>query len=106
MGLPGETVTVSRPGGTNRYGDPLSATDHQLTGCVVAPAGSDEQTDRADQVTTRLVVYADLDADVTAIDRLVRADGTRWQVVGEPDRYHSPFAPDGVCEIHIERVTG
>ena len=106
MGLDGETVTVSRPGGTNRYGDPLAATEHAVTGCVIAPAGSDEQTEGQDQVTRQATVYADLDADVTAVDRLVLADGTRWQVVGEPQRYRSPFAPQGVCQVKIERVTG
>ncbi|TDQ01249.1 hypothetical protein EV186_1021117 [Labedaea rhizosphaerae] len=106
MGLTGETVTVSRPGGTNRYGDPLPATEHQVTGCVIAPAGSDEQTDRQEQVTRRATVYADVDADVGATDRLVLADGTRWQVIGDPQRYRSPFAPAGVCQVHIERVTG
>ena len=106
MGLAGESVTVSRPGGTNRYGDPLPATEHQVTGCVIAPGGSDEQTESQDQVTRRATVYADLDADLTATDRLVLPDGTRWQVIGEPQRYRSPFAPQGVCQVQIERVTG
>ncbi|SFO82472.1 hypothetical protein SAMN05421810_10180 [Amycolatopsis arida] len=107
-GLIGHTVRVSRPAGTNRYGDPLPPTEHDIPGCVLAPAGSTEQTDRADQVTTRMTVYAGLDADVLATDRVVLPDGTRWAVIGEPQRYRSPFTPgaSGVCVINLERVTG
>jgi len=43
IGISGQTVTVQRPAGTNRYGDPLPAAEHTIDGCVLAPAGSDEQ---------------------------------------------------------------
>ena len=36
-------------------------------------------------MTGRLTVCAPLDADVTATDRLVLPDGTRWQVDGDPE---------------------
>lgn len=101
-----ETVTVSRPSGTDRYGDPLPATEHSLVG-VFAPGSSGEATDREDQVTSLSAFYvADLNADVTAVDRLLRADGTRWQVAGDPERFSSPFVPAGVCAVHMERITG
>lgn len=106
-GLIGQPLTVSRPGGENRYGDPLPATEHVIENCVFAPGGTSETTDRADQVTARMTVYTDLDADVTATDRGQAPDGTWWQVSGEPQRYRSPFAADaGVCVINLERVTG
>lgn len=106
LGIPGQTITVSRPGGTNRYGDPLPATEHTIPGCVVAPGSSEEHTDGADQVHALATVYAPIDADVTATDRLIMPDGTRWQVHGFPARYRSPFTAGGVCVISIERVTG
>lgn len=106
-GLVGQVLTVSRPAGTNRYGDPLPPTGHEIPDCVLAPGGSTEDTDRADQVTTRLTVYTGPEADVAATDRIVLPDGTRWAVNGEPQRYRSPYAPGhGVCVIHLERVTG
>lgn len=106
-GLLGHRLIVERPAGTNRYGDPLPATEHTIDGCVLAPAGSSETTDRADQVTNRMTVYAELHADVRATDRVRLPDDTRWQVDGEPQRYRSPFTPDsGVCAINLERVTG
>ncbi|WP_134663996.1 hypothetical protein [Amycolatopsis sp. CFH S0078] len=106
-GLIGQTITVSRPAGTNRYGDPLPPAEHPVTDCVLAPAGSTEDTDRADQVSSRVTVYTGLDADVTATDRVVLPDGTRWAVTGEPERYRSPFTTGaGVCVINLERVTG
>ncbi|AXB41296.1 hypothetical protein A4R43_01165 [Amycolatopsis albispora] len=100
-------MSVSRPAGTNRYGDPLPATEHTVDDCVLAPGGSSEITDRADQVTARMTVYAGLTADFEAVDRVTLPDGTRWQVAGAPQRYRSPFVPDsGVCVINLERVTG
>ncbi|WP_027944032.1 hypothetical protein [Amycolatopsis taiwanensis] len=106
-GLIGHTITVSRPAGVNRYGDPLPATEHTIGDCVLAPHGSVEITERSDQVTTHLTVYTRVDADVTATDRVVLADGTRWQVSGEPQRWRNPFTDaGGVCQIDLERVTG
>ncbi len=84
IGISGQTITVQRPVGTNRYGDPLSATEHTVAGCVIAPGNSEEHTDRADQVRTVATVYAPIDADVTATDRVTLSDGTRWQVHGFP----------------------
>ncbi|MFE0021910.1 hypothetical protein [Amycolatopsis sp. NPDC059021] len=106
-GLIGQQLTVERPAGTNRFGDPLPATEHPIDGCVLAPGGSSETTDRADQVTRHMTVYTELDADLLATDRLRLPDGSRWQVNGEPQRYRSPFLADaGLCVINLERVTG
>lgn len=106
-GLVGEPFTVSRSAGATRYGDPLPAAEHVVPDCVFAPGASSETTDRADQVTARMTVYAGLYADVRATDKARLPDGTTWQVTGEPQRYKSPFVPDaGVCVIDLERVTG
>lgn len=106
-GLIGQRLTITRPAGTNRYGDPLPGTEHSLDDCVLAPGGSSETTDRADQVTTQMTVYTGLTADVVATDRVTLPDGTRWQVVGTPAHYPSPFTADhGVCVINLERMTG
>jgi hypothetical protein len=106
--LIGQTITVQRPSGVDRYGDTLPTTQHTIDGCVLAPVSSAEVTDRADQVTTRMSVHVlNPDTDVVATDRVVLADGTRWAVVGDPDRFRSPFVANaGVCVIHLERVTG
>lgn len=112
IGVVGQNITVSRPGGVDRYGDPLPATEHVIAGCVLAPVGSDEELAGADRVVTRMTVYAPIDSDVMAIDRVVLQDGTRWQVVGQPAQYRTPFAglvfssADGVCVVNIEKVTG
>lgn len=106
-GLIGQRLTIERPAGTNRYGDPLPATEHTIDDCVLAPAGSSETTDRQNQVTARTTAYAPPGADVRATDRVRLPDGTRWQVDGEPQRYRSPFATgSGLCVINLERVTG
>jgi hypothetical protein len=85
---------------------------HEVTGCVLAPGESTEDTTTGDQVTTRMTVYAPPDADITATDRVTLPDGTRWQIIGDPQRFRTPFAAlihspvDGVCMITIEKVTG
>lgn len=106
--LIGQTITVQRAPGVDRYGDTLATVTHMIDGCVLAPVSSTENTDREDQVASRMTVHVlNPDADVLATDRVVLPDGTRWAVVGDPARYRSPFIADrGVCVINVERVTG
>lgn len=111
-GIAGQTLTVQRPGGTNRFGDPLPGTEFLSPGWLLAPAGTSEHTEGGEQVIDRLTAYGPVDADVTATDRIVLSDGSRWQIVGQPQRYRTPFAgvvfssADGLCALTLERVTG
>jgi hypothetical protein len=97
-----ETVTVVRPPGRDRFGDPRPGTniEHDIPGCLIAPGPSGENLDAANQVDTHLSVYAPPGADVTATDQ-VRVSGDLYQVVGAPRRW----ATAGV-EIALHRVTG
>lgn len=97
-----ETVTVVRPPGRDRFGDPRSGTaiEHDIPGCLIAPGPSTENLDAANQVDTHLSVYAPSGADITATDQ-VRVRGELYQVVGQPRRW----AGTGV-EIALRRVTG
>lgn len=38
----GQALTVSRPGGTDRNGDPLPGAEHVIEGCAVYPSSMDE----------------------------------------------------------------
>lgn len=109
----GETVTVHRPGGVDRWGQRLPGTRHTISGCGFGPsrgpgrASSEEVTEQANRVVTGLIMYAAHGADVGALDVVERADGTRWHVLGDPDRWSSPLTgwAAGV-EVALERVTG
>jgi hypothetical protein len=111
----GETITVRRPAspGTSPRGDPLPATEHTVAGCVIAPQvsigqnASGEIVDRRDTVITGLALFAPPNADIRPTDRIVRADGTVWEVEGEPGDWLSPFTGwhPGI-QLGIRRVTG
>lgn len=111
----GETITVRRPAspGTSPRGDPLPAAEHTVDGCVIAPqvsigqASSGEIVDRRDTVITGLALYAPPGADIQPTDRVVRADGTLWDVEGEPGDWLDPFTGwhPGIV-VAIRRVTG
>jgi len=103
----GETATVQRPGGETRYGDKLPGTEHTLTGCVFAPRESTELHEFRNTVIVGLTMYAPAGADIRATDTVVRSDGTRWRVEGQPGVFTSPFTgwTPGVV-VALERVTG
>ncbi len=88
----GFTVTVERPGGTDRYGNPLPGATHTVDGCATAPAGSSEQTGAAATVEWDLDLLAPFDADIAAQDVvLLPGDPERYAVDGRPARFRSPF---------------
>lgn len=108
MRLPhGETITVRRPAGTSPRGDPLPTVDHTVGGCAFAPRTSTELLDRRDTVTIGLSLYAPPGADIRPTDRIVRADGTVWEVTGEPGDWLTPWSGwhPGI-EVALTRVTG
>lgn len=100
-------VTVVRGAKDEITGDWSSdSSEHVLPGCLIAPAGSQEQSDRSefgDQVTTRRDIYTAPGADVLSTDRLRLPGETGaplWQVVGDPDSW----GPGTV--VRAERVSG
>lgn len=115
MSLPfGETVTVQTPAGTDRYGDPLPVTTRTVAGCAFAPRSSTEgsratgaRTTSPNTVITGVTLYAPPDADIGPADVVVRSDGSRWSVVGEPGVWQSPLTGwnPGV-EVALTRVEG
>ena len=104
----GITVTVQRPGGVDRFGDPTGdAVEHEIAGCAFAPEQSREQTDRRQTVSTPAMLYAPYGADLRTTDKvLVPGQGT-FHVGGKPASWMSPFtgwAPGVV--VPLEEVTG
>jgi hypothetical protein len=111
-----ETITVRRPSSpaaTGPRGDPLPWTTHTVDNCVFAPSVSTgasvstEAVDRRDTVITGLTLFAPPDADIQATDRIVRPDGTLWEVEGMPGPWVTPFtgwAPG--LQVAVKRVTG
>jgi hypothetical protein len=88
----GVVATVTRSGGTDRYGNPLPGTTHSLHGCAVAPAGSTESADQAATVEWDQDLICDHDADLIAQDVVVLpGDPTEYQVFGRPRPFTNPF---------------
>lgn len=120
-----ETITVVRPAGRDRHGDPSGqATEHSIAGVVAAPTGAGagrtaEDVSTGDQVTDRWDLYLPAGADIRATDRVRRStDPTPaagaslrarapWIVSANASPWQSPFTgwePGAV--VQIERQTG
>lgn len=84
------TVTVERPGGTDRYGISLPGTSHTIDNCLVVPRGSEERTDGQATVITGQSLYTTSPGGDLASQDLVVLNGDpqdgdeRWQVEGDP----------------------
>ena len=104
------TVTVERPAGSDRYGNPLTPATHMVDGCVLAPAGSSEQTGASATVEWDLdLLNTDPDADIAPQDVVVIDEGPdagRYQVFGKPARYRSPWTGQGGIVARLKGVTG
>lgn len=104
----GITVTVHRPGGVDRFGDPDGSpeTTHTVSGCAVAPRSASEIDTRGSTVIVGLTLYAPYDADIGPVDQ-VEIDGKRFTVEGEAGRWRNPHTGRKVgMEIALQRVTG
>jgi hypothetical protein len=88
----GITVTVRRPGGTDRNGDPLPTTEHTIDDCAVAPRTSSEANTYGNAVVVGLELFVPYGADIAATDTvLLPGDATSWYVDGAPGQWRSPF---------------
>ncbi len=110
------SVTVTRPAGTDQYGNPLPGLTHTVGGCICAPAGSagfsaELNTGQATVVDTD-TIYAPYGADVEAADIITMPPGGAltpgtYAVDGRPANYRNPFtgARSGTV-VRLQHVTG
>lgn len=106
MTLPfGQTVTVHRYA-MDRYGDRSETMSFTVPECGFAPRVSTENTARADVVTADAELYAP-EADILATDVVELADGTRWEVTGDPQHWTQPMTgwQPGIV-VMLRRMTG
>lgn len=93
----GETVTVIRNGGRDRFGDHQPVREFTVDGCGVNWNTSTESiyankaVTRSETVTSNVIVYMPVGADVRSTDRIRLHDGSLWRVNGRPARWKSPF---------------
>ena len=113
----GETLTIEGQLQRDPYGDPLpGGVSATVDGCAVTPrlATRDliavrEITNYRDTVIIGLTAHMPVGTEITAYDVVVRSDGTRWQVVGEPATWYNPHiinGRNGCVEVSLERVVG
>ncbi len=97
-----ETVTILRPPGRDRFGDPLPGATEEIDveGCLFAPGPSKELGPAANTVDTDATVYAPPETVVESTDR-IRVRGDVYGVVGKPQDWGSA----GVV-IVLRQVTG
>lgn len=96
------TITVIRPPGRDRFGDPLpgTGTTFQIGGCRFAPRSADEIHASANQVMQGAAIYGPPDMDVRATDQVV-VYGKKYAVDGEPQVWGS-FG----TVVVVKRITG
>jgi hypothetical protein len=108
----GQTITVYRPGGMDAFGDPQPGDTHDVGPCAVWQTASTEHTDMRDTVVTTRTMLVPNGADIVATDRVYlpgddQGKPARWQVSGDPHRWHSPLTGwEPGTEVQLERVTG
>lgn len=99
-----EAVTIVRPPGRGKFGDPAPGdiAESPLGGVLFAPGGSDENHNAANSVDTDVTLYVqgNTDTGVLPTDR-VRARGVMYEVIGEP----AVWAGFGTV-IRLKRFTG
>lgn len=98
---PTETLTVVRPGGTDKFGDTLPATETPVDGCVVWPRSSTETENHSDTVIVGLSALLPTGADIRATDQ-VRRGTDLYNVDGEPGFWDA----DTGIEVALTRGTG
>jgi len=81
---------------SDRWGDGTTGPERTVEGCTRWPRTSDENTDRADAVTTGWMLSAPVGCGITATDEVRMPDEpTWWQVEGDPQPYEeAPWGSD------------
>lgn len=75
--------------------------------CAFVPGSEAEATQGAYQVTALAEIYIPAGTPVTPQDRVIMPDGQRWQVIGQPDAWKSPFSGlASPVRVRLRRVTG
>lgn len=105
-----DTITVIRPGITQSRGsnipDWTKATETQVTGCSVQPAGTSlSQDGRVLGVTDGLTAYLPPSADVQQGDR-IRFDGQVYTIDGDPRKWKSATEKVSNILLNLKRWTG
>lgn len=104
-----QTVTLLRRvlTGTDELGnDTYSDVPYQVAGCVVQPAGSNEQTQFTEQVSTDVTVFMPYGTDVRVLDALL-INGTKYEIQGIPQQWRSPFSGHtSPLQLRASLVTG
>ena len=83
------TITVSRAGGFDRWGDPLPGTAHEVADCLIGEATSDEFDQFSDVSQLDGVLYGPVAADIVNTDSVdapasLWSPARKWRVVGHP----------------------
>lgn len=104
----GETVTVDRPGGFDRNGDPLPGTTHTVDGCAFDDGQTSEFNSLGERVVTEPVIYGPPDGNFLSTDKVTRATDTApWYVQGDPSRPTNPFTGSRPgCVVKLSRQRG
>lgn len=105
----GETVTFlwRTESGRDAHGNPTwTWAETVVSGCVVWPTGSTEQTHGQDQTSERLTVMAPYGTEVRSTDQ-ARVRGLVYEVEGLPSSWRSPLTGTRAgVEVRLERVRG
>jgi hypothetical protein len=98
----GETVTVVRGTGRDKFGDPLpgSAVEFDSAGWILAPTQTEENTSQAQTVTSGYTAYRESAEDIWPTDQ-IRVRGDLHEVVGRV----RVWADVGI-DMNLVRVTG
>lgn len=104
-----QTITVLRRvlAEPDQYGnDTYTDAAVQVSGCVVQPAGSNEQTQFTDQISTDITVFMPYGTDVSPLDALV-INGVKYEIQGIPQQWRSPFSGHtSPIQLRASLVTG
>lgn len=97
-----ETVTVIRPTGKDRFGDPLpgSPVEFDVGGCLFAPGNTQELSNGSNIVIADAAIYGPSGMDVRATDKL-RIRGLLYETIGQPQ-----FWGSAGTVVQLRRTTG
>lgn len=103
----GVTVTVERPSGFNKHGEPLTPTTFTVAGCVVYPIATEERYGGRDTIMDLVRLLAPTSAGIRTTDKVILPNGKRYDVSGEPGDYQSPFSGwNPGSRFTLQEVTG